>query len=499
MLSKYFLGIDVSTTSSKALLVDAYGSVVAVVSHPHSIMTPRPLWSEQDPGEWWQAVRIGIRQILNRTGINGSEITSIGLTGQMHGLTMLDKQGQLLGPAILWNDQRTGPECDEIRARVGKERLIKITGNDALTGFTAPKILWVRSHTPEIYREIQHVLLPKDYIRYRLTSEFATDCADAAGTILVDLKKRTWSDEILQALEIPRDWLPDIYEGTQITGQITRLAADETGLVAGTPVVGGGSDQAAQAVGVGAVQPGIVALTLGTSGVVFATVDQPFIDPRGRLHAFCHAIPNRWHLMGVMLSAAGSLRWYRDTFSPNISYEELLKPAEYISPGSEGLLFLPYLSGERTPYPDPLARGAFVGLTMRHSKAHCSRSVLEGVAFGLKDSFELIRSAGLDAIRQVRISGGGAKSQLWQQILADVLKTELTKVNVTEGAAFGAAILASVGAGVWADIDTACAEMVHLADSSTPDQSRVKLYEPYYKLYRQIYPSLVDIQHALNL
>ncbi|NPV75858.1 MAG: xylulokinase [Anaerolineae bacterium] len=498
MTPNYLLGIDVSTTGSKLLLVDASGLVVAVVTQPHSIATPRPLWSEQDPGEWWQAVRTGIRQALKQAGISGSQVIGVGLTGQMHGLTLLDKRGQVLRPAILWNDQRTGAECDQIRERVGARRLIEITGNDALTGFTAPKILWVRSHEPEIYRKICHILLPKDYIRYRLTGEFATDCADAAGTILLNLKERIWSDEILRALEIPRTWLPTVYEGTQITGRISRQAAEETGLAAGTPVVGGGGDQAAQAVGVGAVQPGVVALTLGTSGVVFATVAQPFIEPQGRLHAFCHAVPGRWHLMGVMLSAAGSLRWYRDTFSPGQSFEELLQPAERIPPGSEGLLFLPYLTGERTPYPDPMARGAFVGLTVRHTKAHCSRSVLEGVAFGLRDGFELIRSAGLDTVQQVRVSGGGSKSRLWQQILADVLATELVTVNTTEGAAFGAAMLAGVGAGMWPDVDAACTEMICLTGSVAPDPASVRLYEPYYNLYRRLYPSLADIQHELN-
>ncbi len=438
----YFLGIDVSTTATKALLIDQQGEVTAVASTEYGFETPHPLWSEQDPALWWQGTLSSVRAVLAQAGIPGSAVQGIGLTGQMHGLVLLDEAGQVLRPSILWNDQRTAAECDWMRAQIGRERLIQLTGNDALTGFTAPKILWVRRHEPEIYARARHILLPKDYVRLGLTGEYGMDKADGAGTILMDIKTRQWSGEVLAALGIPPAWLPQLYEGPEITGRLTAEAAAAAGLQPGTPVMAGGGDQAAQAVGVGAISEGIVALTLGTSGVVFAAVDQPFVEPQGRLHAFCHALPGKWHLMGVMLSAAGSLRWYRDTLAPGQSYDDLLAPAAQIPPGADGLIFLPYLTGERTPYPDPLARGAFVGLTVRHTQAHLTRAVLEGVAFGLKDSFDLMKSVGLSSIRQVRVSGGGAKSLLWRQILADIFDAELVTVNTTEGAAFGAALLA---------------------------------------------------------
>lgn len=494
----YFLGIDVSTTGVKALLMDEQGQVVGTANTEQPLYTPYPLWSEQNPQDWWNGAVNSIRTVLSQSGVDGSQVLGVGLTGQMHGLTLLDKEGNVLRPAILWNDQRTAEQCDEIRARLGKSRLIQITGNDALTGFTAPKILWVREHEPEVYARVHHILLPKDYVRYRLTGEFAVDCADGAGTILFNLRQRTWSDEVLKALDIPLEWLPKTYEGPEITGRITPEAAQATGLKAGTPVMAGGGDQAAQAVGVGAVQPGIVALTLGTSGVVFATTGEPFIEPEGRLHAFCHSVPGRWHLMGVMLSAAGSLRWYRDALAPGVSYDDLLAPAADVLMGSEGLLFLPYLTGERTPHPDPLARGAFVGLTVRHTRAHMTRAVLEGVAFGLRDGFELMKSAGLTHIEQVRVSGGGARSPLWRQILADVFDAELVTVNTTEGAAYGAALLAGVGAGIWKTVDEACSVAIRITGSTAPRPEGVSFYQKAYQGYRQLYPALRDLSHALS-
>ncbi len=491
----YLLGIDVSTTATKALLIDERGRVVAVSAAEYPFETPRPLWSEQDPALWWEGAVESIRAVLSQSAIRPAEIAAIGLTGQMHGLVLLDAAGRVLRPAILWNDQRNGAECDEIRRRLGRQRLIQITGNDALTGFTAPKVLWVQRHEPEVYSRAQHLLLPKDYVRYRLSGDFAMDVADGAGTILMDVRRRIWSDEVVDALEIPRSWLPPLFEGPQVTGRITAEAAAATGLRPGTPVVAGGGDQSAQAVGVGAVEEGIVALTLGTSGVVFASTDRPLIEPEARLHAFCHAVPARWHLMGVMLSAGGSLRWYRDTFAPGAAYDDLLAPAAAIPPGSEGLFFLPYLTGERTPYPDPLARGAFVGLTVRHGIGHLIRAVLEGVAYGLKDSFTLMASAGLPPVRQVRISGGGARSPLWRQILADVLATELATVNTTEGAAYGAALLAGVGADVWPDVDAACAATIQITGETAPDSAAVSVYARGYEAYRQLYPSLKEIFH----
>src|SRR6266508_791262 len=486
----YFLGIDVSTTATKALLINDKGEVIGVAATEYPFETPRPLWSEQHPDLWWDGAQKSIRAVIEKSGIDSTQIGGVGLTGQMHGLVLLDASGNVLRPSILWNDQRTQSQCDEIHQLIGREKFIQITGNVALTGFTAPKILWVKQNEPEIYAKAAHVLLPKDYVRYKLTNAFAIDKADGAGTVLMDLKKRDWSQEVLSALEIPFAWMPPLYEGTQITGNITPEAANATGLKVGTPVVAGGGDQAAQAVGVGAVEPGVVALTVGTSGVVFATTPSALIDPEGRLHAFCHAVPGLWHFMGVMLSAAGSLQWYRDMLAPNMSFDDLLKEAESVLAGSEGLQFLPYLSGERTPHPDPLARGAFIGLTIRHSRAHMTRALLEGVAFGLKDSFTLIQSAGLGAITQVRASGGGTKGALWRQILASVLEAELVTVNTTEGAAYGAALLAGVGAGVWTDVPSACKASVKITGSTLPDSSQAAVYGRSYLLFQELYPIL---------
>jgi xylulokinase len=486
----YFLGIDTSTTSSKALLIDETGAVVAVASSPHTLQTPKPLWSEQNPQEWWNAVSTSIHSVLEKAGISGEAVAAVGLTGQMHGLVLLDEAGEVLRPAILWNDQRTQAQCDEIHARIGKEKFIQISGNVALTGFTAPKILWVQENEPEVYSRAKHVLLPKDYIRLKLTGEYAMDKADGAGTVLFDVKMRTWSPEILSALGIDPAWMPPTFEGPEFTGLVTPEAAALTGLKVGTPVAAGGGDQAAQAVGVGVVEAGIVALTVGTSGVVFAATPSALIEPEGRLHAFCHAVPGMWHFMGVMLSAAGSLQWYRDTLAPEMSFDDLLREAEAVPAGSEGLQFLPYLSGERTPHPDPLARGAFIGLTIRHTRGHMTRAVLEGVAFGLKDSFTLIQNAGLGEIRQVRASGGGTKGALWRQILASALEAELVTVNTAEGAAYGAALLAAVGAGNWPNVVTACRAAVKLTGSTLPDLAQVEVYRKSYAIYRELYPAL---------
>jgi len=493
-----FLGLDVSTTGAKALLIDQAGSVVSSATTPLSLSTPHPLWSEQNPEDWWQGVAQSVRQALKQIDAPGAAVSAVGLTGQMHGLVVMDAAGMVLRPAILWNDQRTSAQCDEMRRRLGFDRLVQITGNNALTGFTAPKILWVAQNEPDIYARIRHILLPKDYARYRLTGQYAMDKADGSGTILFDLKTRDWSPEVLAALDIPPEWLPPTYEGPQITGYVTSEAAAATGLVEGIPVMAGGGDQAAQSTGVGAVETGIVALTLGTSGVVFASLDAPRVEAQGRLHAFCHALSGRWHFMGVMLSAAGSLQWYRDTLAPNVAFDDLLSPAAQVPPGSEGLLFLPYLTGERTPHPDPLARAAFVGLTVRHTQAHLTRALLEGVAFGLRDCFELIKSAGQVAIQQVRVSGGGAKSSLWRQILADVLNVELVTVNTTEGAAFGAALLAQVGAGLWPDVPAACQATIKITGSTRPRAEVASSYEAYYVNYSRLYPALKPTFHALS-
>jgi xylulokinase len=495
---RVLLGLDVSTTGSKALLIDERGGVIASHTTPHPISQPFPLWSEQDPADWWDSMAASIRAVLAQTGATGA-IQAIGLTGQMHGLVCLDAAGRVLRPAILWNDQRTGAECDEITATVGAQRLIQLTGNRALTGFTAPKILWVRNHEAEIYAQIAHILLPEDFIRFKLTGDRKTSLAGAAGTLLLDVANRRWSADVLEALNIPRAWLPQVHEGPQVTGVVNGEAARETGLRAGTPVVGGGGDQSAQATGVGAVQPGIVALTVGTSGVVFAPLASYAYEPDGRLHAFCHAVPGQWHFMGVMLSAAGSLQWYRDTLAAGEDFGALTDEAGGAPPGCEGLLFLPYLTGERTPHPDPLARGAFVGLTARHTRAHLTRAVLEGVAFGLRDSFELIKASPAGLIHEVRVSGGGARSLLWRQIMADVLGVPLVVAEAIEGAAYGAALLAGVGGDVWPDVPAAAAAAVKTGARVEPGAD-AGAYEMTYQLYRDLYPLLkpaFDRQAAL--
>lgn len=492
-----FIGIDSSTTATKALLMDEQGSVLGVASSEYTYETPHPLWSEQDPSLWWRGTVQSIRDVMQKTKVNPADVKGIGLTGQMHGLVLLDENGDILRPAILWNDQRTASQCDAIRLKLGRENLIRITGNDALTGFTAPKILWVQEHEPEVWQRARHILLPKDYVRYKMTGTFGMDKADGAGTILFDLAKRDWSAEVLSALDIHAEYLPPTFEGPDATGELAESAAKELGLPAGIPVFGGGGDQAASAVGTGAVRAGVVSISLGTSGVVFAATDSPVIEPDGRLHAFCHSVPGKWHLMGVMLSAAGSLRWHRDTFAPIMDFDALLEPVAQIPAGSDGLLFLPYLTGERTPHPDPLARGAFIGLTVRHSLAHLTRSVLEGVSFGLRDSFELMKSAGLENISQVRVTGGGARSPLWRQILADVLQAEVVTVNTAEGAAYGAALLAGTGAGAFRSVESACDESVKITGSTSPGKNR-DVYEKNYPLYRNLYPVLMPTFHAFK-
>jgi xylulokinase len=465
-----------------------------VAEYPYE--TPRPLWSEQDPHVWWTGAVEAIRDASRRAGADGGEIEAVGLTGQMHGLVALDAGGEVLRPAILWNDQRTQAECDRIREVLGRDRLVAITGNDALTGFTAPKILWVREHEPEVWGKIAHVLLPKDYVRFRLSGDLAVDRADGAGTLLFDLAARDWSIEVLEALGIDRAWLPTTYEGPEVTGAVSATGAEATGLRAGTPVVAGGGDQAAAAVGVGAVEPGVVSVSLGTSGVVFATTDGPLIERSGRVHAFCHAVPGRWHVMGVMLSAAGSLRWFRDALAPGEEFSTLVDEAADVPPASDGLLFLPYLTGERTPYADPLARGAFVGLTVHHSRAHLTRAVLEGVAFGLRDCLELMRSAGLPPSAEIRATGGGSKSALWRAILAEVLETTVVTTSTSEGAAQGAAMLAAVGTGWFPSVEEAAGRLVSVAQPIAPSADAPR-YAEHYRRYRGLYPALSETFHSL--
>ncbi len=499
----YLLGIDVSTTATKVLALDERGNVAAVAGGEYAFATPRPLWAEQDPAHWWRAAALALRRVLEK--IPASEIVGIGLTGQMHGLVALDADGNVLHPCILWNDQRTAKQCAEITERAGgAKNLLRLIGNPVLPGFTAPKILWVRENEPAVYARIAQVLLPKDYLRYKLTGAYATEPSDASGTALLDVARRNWSDELLKALDIPRAWLPDVFESPIVSAKISAQAARETGLLQGTPVVGGGGDQAAGAIGMGIVQEGVVSATLGTSGVVFAASDSYRPEPNGLLHAFCHAVPNQWHLMGVMLSAAGSFRWFRDALGETEKrqaesekrevYDILTAEAARAAAGCEGLIFLPYLTGERTPYPDPDARGVFFGITLRHGKPEMTRAVLEGVAYGLRDSLELMRALGLN-VSQVRASGGGARSALWRQILADVFNSEIALVNwkpeggVAEGAAYGAALLAGVGAGVYHSVADACAQTIRVTDS-VRQSGAVRVYDDYYQVYRALYPAL---------
>ena len=499
------LGLDLGTTGSKALLIAPDGAIVASATVDYPLSTPHPLWAEQDPADWWSGTVSAIRTVLASSGIAPADIAGVGLTGQMHGLVLLDGGGRVLRPAILWNDQRTGSECASITREIGAERIIELTGNPVLPGFTAPKILWVRHHEPEVYARVAAVLLPKDFIRFELTGERLGEVSDASGTSLFDVGRRTWSGEMLRALDIPRAWLPEITESPVASARISREAALATGLVEGTPVVGGAGDQAAQAVGSGIVDEGAVSITLGTSGVVFASSTRYRIDPQGRLHAFCHAAPALWHLMGVMLSAGGSLRWYRDALGTEEkrraaetgldTYDVLLEAAAGVSAGADGLFFLPYLTGERTPYPDPDARGVFFGLTLRHGKSHLTRAVVEGISFGLRDSLELMRATGL-SIGAVRVSGGGARSPLWRQILADVCEAEVVTLNVTEGAAFGAALLAGVGTGVFPDVRTASARVVRETGRTRPGPGAA-FYQRQYPFFRSLYQALAPRFKAL--
>ncbi len=493
------MGVDVGTTGAKALLIGESGRVLGSATAEYPLSTPRANWCEQDPEDWWRATVRVIQAVLSQARAALGDVGGLGLTGQMHGLVLLNAEGRVLRPAILWNDQRTGPECAAITERIGSSRLLDLVSNPALPGFTAPKILWVRAHEPKIYEKVVRVLLPKDYVRFRLTGEFATEVSDASGTLLFDVRRRAWAGEMLRALDIPREWLPACHESPVISGRVTDGAARATGLPTGLPVAGGGGDQAAQAVGTGIVRDGLVSATIGTSGVIFAHTDELRQEPRGLLHAFCHAVPGRWHVMGVMLAAGGSLRWFRDALGqPETAaahpvgvdpYDLLTQEAARVRPGSQGLVFLPYLAGERTPHADPNARGAFVGLTLGHTKGHLVRAVLEGVAFGLRDSLELMRALGQSAF-QVRVSGGGARSALWQQILADVFGVEIVAVSPTEGAAFGAALLAGVGTEIFGSVEEACERCVRIASRVTPISEHVAQYEERYELYRSLYPAL---------
>lgn len=495
----YFIGIDIGTTGAKAVLMDINGVVVNTATNEYPMSTPHPLWAEQNPDDWWNATCSTIQNVLSESKVNANNVKGVGLTGQMHGLVTLDSRGQVLYPCIMWNDQRTSEECKEITDKIAFNNLLSITGNQVLPGFTAPKIIWLRKNKPDIYSRINKILLPKDYIRFKMTNEIFSDVSDASGTSLLNVKERSWSKEISGKLEIPIEWLPEVVESITQTGSITKQASALTGLTEGTPVFAGGGDQAAGGIGAGAVREGIVSIVLGTSGVVFTYSDDYRIEPEGKLHAFCHSVPGKWHLMGVTLSAAGSFRWYRDTFAQleksesekmgKDVYDILTSQADTVQAGSEGLFFLPYLTGERTPHPDPNAKGAFIGFNVRHTKAHFARSVLEGVAYSLKDCYELISNLGIKAENLI-VSGGGAKSKLWRGIIADVFNAEINTLTCTEGAPYGAAIIAAVGSRNYKTVNEACEMMLKVESKIEPDKQKVSVYNDFYSIYKQMYPQL---------
>lgn len=492
------LGIDVGTGGTRALIVDETGHIVASATEEHApFASPRLGWAEQDPRDWWRAATVAIRKALQSVHLSPASISCVGFSGQMHGAVLLDEHNEVIRPALIWCDQRTQAQCDELHRIFGRRRLIELTCNPALTNFTLTKLLWVREHEPQNWARVRKVMLPKDYVRLRLSGESAIDVADASGTLLLDVAKRKWADEVLQKTEIDRRVLPELCESPEVCGRISAEGAKESGLAVGTPLVAGAGDQAAGAVGIGINRPGTVSATIGTSGVVFAATGRPALDPQGRLHTFCHAIPGRWHVMGVTQSAGLSLRWFRDQLGtgepPNGDpYDQMCAAAALVGPGSDGAFWAPYLMGERTPHLDPNARAAFIGLTASHTRAHLIRAVLEGVAFSLKDTFTILDEIGVPA-QQVRLGGGGARSPLWRQIQADVYGSEVQILAAEEGAAYGAAILAGVGAGIWSTVDQACEAVVRVAARVRPDQKASSLMQRNYQTYRRIYPALRHI------
>jgi xylulokinase len=486
-----FLGIDVGTGGTRAVLVDRNGRVLASESSDHAPIASAHIgWAEQDPADWWRAAREAIAAVLSASSEN-TKIESIALTGQMHGCVMLDAQGEVLRPALIWCDQRTQPQCDWLETRIGREKLIALTCNPALPNFTLTKLLWVRDHQPDIFACIAHVLCPKDYVRYRLTGEFAMDMQEASGTLLLDVAHRRWSHEVADVAGIPMHWLPTLYEGPEICARISPAGAAATGLAAGLPVAAGAGDQGAGAVGMGILTPGSVSATIGTSGVVFASTDTPTMDPHGRLHTFCHAAPGLWHVMGVTNGAGLSLRYLRDTFFPDTSYDTLTAEATRVPAASDGLLWAPYLFGERTPHLDPNARAAFTGITASHTRGHFVRAVLEGVAFSLRDTLTLFAELGIP-VRSIRLGGGGARGPLWRQIQADVYGQPVELLEAEEGGAFGAALLAAVGVNAWPTVEAACAATVKVAQVIEPVAAATM--NDGYTHFRRLFPALKSLR-----
>ena len=498
-MSTKLLGIDVGTGGTRALLIDEAGRVLASRTAEHqAFASPHTGWAEQDPLDWWCACCRAVRELLRVSGIPNSEIAVVGFSGQMHGAVLLDSSGEPLRPALIWCDQRTADEARELTRQVGAERLISWTCNPALTNFTLTKLLWVRKHEPLVFEKFRMLQLPKDYVRFRLTGKYAMDVADASGTLLLDVANRRWSKEMTNATSIEASALPPLFESSEVCAKVSREGAAASGLAEGTPVVAGAGDQAAGAVGLGVVVPGSVHATIGTSGVVFASTDRPAMDPRGRLHTFCHAVPNRWHVMGVTQAAGLSLRWFRDQFggseaNSNGKYDALIKEAATAPPGCDGVMWAPYLMGERTPHLDPDARAALVGLAANHGRPHVLRAVLEGVAFSLRDTFSIFEEMHVP-VRVIRLGGGGARSALWQQIQADVYGHAAEILEAEEGAAYGAALLAGVGAGVWKTVDDACKQAVRVTRVVQPHPESSATMQRQYQAYRRIYPALRSIR-----
>lgn len=495
----YLMGMDIGTSSTRAIIIDENGKLIASATGDYPLITPKPGWAEQNPEDWWKASVEVIKKVIEVSRVSPKEIAGIGPSGQMHGSVFLDKGGNVLRPALLWCDQRTQKQCDEIYGIFSYEGFIKLSHNKALTGFTAPKILWLRENEPDNYKKIFKILLPKDYIRFKLSGTYATEVSDASGTILMDIAKRTWSEEILSGLKISKGLLPDVYESPVVSTKVSAEAAKLTGLIEGTPIVGGAGDQAGGAVGSGIIIPGLISDYLGTSGVVFSYSDKPVYDSQGRLHSFCHAVPGKWHLMGVTLAAAGSLKWYDDNFGPSgemrkkypdrKSYKLLDLQAENVSPGSYGLIFLPYLSCERTPYADPYARGVFFGISYVHGPDHFVRAILEGVAFSQFDCLSLMNEVGIKSDKVI-LFGGGAKSKIWRQIIADIFNKRIATLNIEEGPSYGGALLAGVGCGVYESVVEAAKKVIKEIDEVNPLPENIEKYKHIYEIYKSLYKDL---------
>jgi xylulokinase len=508
-MQTHVLGIDVGTGGTRAVIVSENGRIVASATEEHTpFASPQIGWAEQSPEDWWRACGIAVRKALAGAGLHGDQIVCVGFSGQMHGAVMLDESGQVVRPALIWCDVRTEKQCQELTEKVGAAQLIRLVSNPALPNFTLTKLLWMRENEPQNWKRVRSVMLPKDYVRFRLTGTRATDVSDASGTLLLDVAHRRWSREVMQVAEIEEALLPQLFESPEVSGRVSAIGAAATGLHVGTPVVAGAGDQAAGAVGMGIVAPGAVSATIGTSGVVFAATDRPALDSKGRLHTFCHAVPGRWHVMGVTQAAGLSLRWFRDTFgactpgrndasSPGDLYDRLTAEAAAVPPGSDGLLWAPYLMGERTPHLDPNARAALIGLTAYHQRGHVVRAILEGVAFSLKDSFTLLAEMDVP-VSSIRLGGGGARSTLWRQIQADVYGHEVEIVEAEEGAAYGAAILAGVGAEVWNSVDAACNDIVKVAQRVATQAAAAETMKTIYAAYRRMYPAIASVLAAVR-